>query len=101
MAVVMRNVHGSPVTLPWPYRGVLQGGQAIVLAGTLAHVRAVLGDSVSSRALKLREVVQHANFDDAYVDGAASSHALFIDATTTVPSVRQDGSPTRPYATVG
>jgi len=43
MASLVRNRHSTPVTLPYPYSGVLMGGEAVVLSGEPATVIPRLG----------------------------------------------------------
>jgi len=43
MASLVRNRHSTPVTLPYPYSGVLMGGEAVVLSGEPSAVIPRLG----------------------------------------------------------
>lgn len=55
MSVLIRNPGASLLPLPYPFRAVLEAGQGVVLALTIAQVREALGTKASA-LFELKEV---------------------------------------------
>lgn len=64
MAALIKNKTANPITLPFPMKGVLKGGQAIVLDTNAATVIAGIGESPG--VLDIRDITQTDNFDEEF-----------------------------------
>jgi hypothetical protein len=63
--VILENTSLDPVTLPYPFAGVLKGRQRCVVAGTIEQVRQALGAS-GLAAIRISEANAGASADSAF-----------------------------------